>query len=157
MYKYTTSLHICYYVETSLFASLVESQKGIKCWSKLFRWEPEGRYHCTKSMVIVPFWFITKQHYWPSDSQLKIRRMLDTWMHNYVHISFRKNHRIKVPRNVCLWVKCKRMAFSSPWFAQHGNNRGWLFNYTNLKWIWKRLVWKHNLALESNIHICSAT
>ena len=25
--------------------------------STMFRWEPEGHYRCTKSMVIVPFWF----------------------------------------------------------------------------------------------------
>ena len=27
---------------------------------KMFRWEPEGCYCCTKSMVIAPFWFSTE-------------------------------------------------------------------------------------------------
>ena len=26
-----------------------------------FRWEPEGRYGCTKSMVLTPFWF-SREH-----------------------------------------------------------------------------------------------
>ena len=36
----------------------VESQKGvITNYSKMFHWEPEGRYCCTKSMAKVPVWF----------------------------------------------------------------------------------------------------
>ena len=31
----------------------------------MFRWEPEGRYRCTKSMTIPPFWFST-EHRWTS-------------------------------------------------------------------------------------------
>ena len=30
---------------------------------KVFRWEPEGRYCCTKSMAIAPFWLST-EHLW---------------------------------------------------------------------------------------------
>ena len=26
----------------------------------MFRWEPEGRYRCNKSMAIAPFWFSTE-------------------------------------------------------------------------------------------------
>ena len=29
----------------------------------MFHWEPEGRYHCTKSMATAPFWFST-EHRW---------------------------------------------------------------------------------------------
>ena len=29
----------------------------------MFCWEPEGRYRCTKSMVIEPFWFSTEHHW----------------------------------------------------------------------------------------------
>ena len=29
----------------------------------MFHWEPEGRYCCTKSMAIAPFWF-SKEHLW---------------------------------------------------------------------------------------------
>ena len=29
----------------------------------MLRWEPEGRYRCTTSMVIAPFWF-SKEHHW---------------------------------------------------------------------------------------------
>ena len=32
-------------------------------YSGMFCWEPEGCYCCTKSMVIVPFWF-SKEHLW---------------------------------------------------------------------------------------------
>ena len=32
-------------------------------YSKMFCWELEGRYRCTKSMAIAPFWFSTK-HLW---------------------------------------------------------------------------------------------
>ena len=32
-------------------------------YSKMFRWEPEGHFCCTKSMVIVPFWF-SMEHLW---------------------------------------------------------------------------------------------
>ena len=32
-------------------------------YSKMFHWEPEGRYHCTKSTAIAPFWFST-EHRW---------------------------------------------------------------------------------------------
>ena len=31
-------------------------QEGRNHYSTVFHWEPEGRYHCTKSMAIVPFW-----------------------------------------------------------------------------------------------------
>ena len=40
-----------------------ESQKGRYHYSKMFRWEPEGRYchrHCT---ALAPFWFAT-EHLW---------------------------------------------------------------------------------------------
>ena len=37
--------------------SPVESQKGSSFNSTMFRWEPEGGYHCTKSMAIAPLWF----------------------------------------------------------------------------------------------------
>ena len=32
-------------------------------YSKMFHWEPEGRYRCTKAMVMVPFWF-SMEHLW---------------------------------------------------------------------------------------------
>ena len=32
-------------------------------FSAIFRWEPEGRYRCTKSMTIAPFWFLA-EHCW---------------------------------------------------------------------------------------------
>ena len=32
-------------------------REGRYCSAKMFRWEPEGRYHCTKSVAIAPFWF----------------------------------------------------------------------------------------------------
>ena len=37
--------------------------EGPYCSSKMFRWEPEGRYRWTKSMAIAPFWFST-EHRW---------------------------------------------------------------------------------------------
>ena len=41
--------------------SSVESQKGIII--TMLQWEPEGRYCCTKSMAIAPFWF-SMEHCW---------------------------------------------------------------------------------------------
>ena len=35
------------------------TNKGVK----MLRWEPEGRYHCAKSMVIAPFSFSVEQHW----------------------------------------------------------------------------------------------
>ena len=36
-----------------------------RAWTlfKMFRWELEGRYRCTKFMAIAPFWFSTKRHW----------------------------------------------------------------------------------------------
>ena len=34
------------------------TNKGVQ----MVRWEPEGRYHCAKSMAIAPFWFSLEQH-----------------------------------------------------------------------------------------------
>ena len=39
----------------------------------MFRWEPEGRYRCTKSMTIAPFWFLLK------DVRLRTRRALSLY------------------------------------------------------------------------------
>ena len=38
--------------------SSVESQKGAINILKKIHWEPEGGYHCTKSMAIMLFWFL---------------------------------------------------------------------------------------------------
>ena len=43
--------------------SSVESQKGVIVKFSMFRWEPEGRCHCTKSMATTPFWFSTEHHW----------------------------------------------------------------------------------------------
>ena len=40
----------------------VESQKGYQ-YSKMFHWEPEGRYHHRLCIVIAPFWF-WREHLW---------------------------------------------------------------------------------------------
>ena len=48
---------------SSYVLSSVESQKGVIVIQRMFRWEPEGRYRCTKSMAIAPFWFST-EHLW---------------------------------------------------------------------------------------------
>ena len=37
--------------------------EGCYHYTTLFRWEPEGRYRCTKSMAMAPFWFST-EHRW---------------------------------------------------------------------------------------------
>ena len=38
-------------------------REGRYCSAKMFRWEPEGCYRCTKSMAKAPFWFST-EHLW---------------------------------------------------------------------------------------------
>ena len=43
--------------------SSAESQKGVIADQKMFHWEPEGRYCCTNSMAIAPFWFSTEHHW----------------------------------------------------------------------------------------------
>ena len=46
----------------------------------MFRWEPEGRYRCTKSMVIAPFWFSTEHcrlaltPFWLSSDDIYVSR-----------------------------------------------------------------------------------
>ena len=55
-------------------------------YSMMSRWEPEGCYHCTKSMVMAPFWFST-EHCWtalcPSGSQPLIF---------FLHLKANQNH-----------------------------------------------------------------
>ena len=52
----------CYVYLNSNYISF-QNQKGVNADSKMFRWEPEGRYCCTKSMAITSFWFST-EHCW---------------------------------------------------------------------------------------------
>ena len=49
-------------VSISLFFVSWEPE-GRYCSSKMFRWEQEGLYRCTKSIAITPFWFST-EHCW---------------------------------------------------------------------------------------------
>ena len=46
-------------------AVLLRTRRMLKLFLiKMFHWESEGCYHCTKSMtIIVPFWFLT-EHCW---------------------------------------------------------------------------------------------
>ena len=39
------------------------NEKGCFQYSNKFCWKPEGHYHCTKFMVIAPFWF-SMEHHW---------------------------------------------------------------------------------------------
>ena len=43
--------------------SSVESHKGVNAVQRCPHWEPEGRYCCTNSMALAPFWFSTV-HCW---------------------------------------------------------------------------------------------
>ena len=49
--------------EYGMWTLPVESQKGVIAVEKMFHWEPEGCYRCTKSMALAPFWFLM-EHLW---------------------------------------------------------------------------------------------
>ena len=49
---------------SSLYHDIVRLEpEGHQCCSKMFWWELEGCYCCTKSVVIAPFWFSTEHHW----------------------------------------------------------------------------------------------
>ena len=51
----------------------------LECW-QIVSWEPEGRYCCTKSMAIAPFWFSTEHRwsaitpFWLSTDEMSIQK-----------------------------------------------------------------------------------
>ena len=63
----------------------------------MFSWEPEGCYHCTKSMVITPFWFSMK-HHWTA--------LTPFWLSadNYPSYKNRIHHNSSKP--VAIFVQC---------------------------------------------------
>ena len=54
--------HYCT-VHFLVWKSISWESEGCCFYSLMFSWEPEGRYHCTKSSAMAPFWF-SMEHCW---------------------------------------------------------------------------------------------
>ena len=107
----TWALYVCiwaFYVMTysctsrersAYITSSVESQKGVIAAQRCFRWEPEGRYCCTKSMAIAPFWFST-EHCWSAITAL----LALNWRHLWIYHSsdFLTNRQLRDRRALTL-------------------------------------------------------
>ena len=108
-----------------------ESELGpYNCSSKMFHWEPEGRYRCTASMTIVPFWFSMEHHwkvitpFWLSTNDINTEQHLIGVLHNVFrcHTNFENNRRL-IATNQALSdnLICKQMHFL-PDFHNTSNN-----------------------------------
>ena len=123
----------------------------------MLRWELEGRYYCTKFMVIMPFWFSAEHHwtaitaFWLLADNIHVFIVdMDCWLSRYDHVLF---YDLSLQGIMVTGIaeRCRLVAAAGEREAGKGEPRG----TSSKRWRTRQLISKWQGEAESGMHMKS--